>query len=110
MQELAAKYKMVIVVPIYESTHVKGIYYNTATVIDADGSYLGKYRKTHHQKVDFSIFEGMVVTAAPSHTVSQGRIVYTNGDVRAQKGTGRYIKRPAFTPGFSAREKRTASI
>ena len=66
--------------------------------------------KTHHQKVDFSIFEGMEVTGAPSHTVSQGRIVYANGELRAQKGTGRYIKRPAFAPGFSAREKRTASI
>src|SRR5512140_2207673 len=47
MQELAAKYQMVIVVPIYESTGVSGVYYNTAAVIDADGKYLGKYRKTH---------------------------------------------------------------
>jgi beta-ureidopropionase len=51
MQELAAKYKMVIVVPIYESTDVQGVYYNTAAVIDADGSYLGKYRKTHIPQV-----------------------------------------------------------
>ena len=64
--------------------------------------------KTHHQKVDFSIFEGMEVTGVPSHTVSQGRIVYAKGDMRAQKGTGRYIKRPAFTPGFSARERRAS--
>jgi beta-ureidopropionase len=51
MQELAARYKMVIVVPIYESTNVQGVYYNTAAVIDADGSYLGKYRKTHIPQV-----------------------------------------------------------
>jgi N-carbamoylputrescine amidase len=51
MQELAAKYQMVIVVPIYESTGVTGVYYNTAAVIDADGSYLGKYRKTHIPQV-----------------------------------------------------------
>jgi len=50
MQELAAKYKMVIVVPIYEE-HMTGVYYNTAAVIDADGSYLGKYRKTHMPQV-----------------------------------------------------------
>ena len=37
---------MVIIVPIYEEEQA-GIYYNTAAVIDADGSYLGKYRKTH---------------------------------------------------------------
>jgi N-carbamoylputrescine amidase len=46
MQELARKYKMVIVVPIYEEEST-GVYYNTAAVIDADGSYLGKYRKNH---------------------------------------------------------------
>ncbi len=51
MQEYAKKYKMVIVVPIYERTNVAGVYYNTAAVIDADGSYLGKYRKTHIPQV-----------------------------------------------------------
>ena len=51
MQEYAKKFSMVIVVPIYERTNVAGIYYNTAAVIDADGSYLGKYRKTHIPQV-----------------------------------------------------------
>ena len=46
MQKLAKKHKMVIVVPIYEEEQ-PGVYYNTAAVIDADGKYLGKYRKTH---------------------------------------------------------------
>jgi N-carbamoylputrescine amidase len=46
MQEYARKYKMVMVVPIYEKEHA-GVFYNTAAVIDADGSYLGKYRKHH---------------------------------------------------------------
>jgi N-carbamoylputrescine amidase len=46
MRKLARKYGMVMVVPIYEQEQ-PGIYYNTAAVIDADGSYLGKYRKTH---------------------------------------------------------------
>jgi beta-ureidopropionase len=43
---IAAKYQMAIVVPIYEREQA-GVYYNTAAVLDADGSYLGKYRKTH---------------------------------------------------------------
>jgi len=46
MQDYAKKYSMVIVVPIYEQD-MTGVYYNTAAVIDADGTYLGKYRKTH---------------------------------------------------------------
>src|SRR3989449_7159585 len=44
MQETAKKHNMVIIVPIYEE-EMTGIYYNTAAVIDADGTYLGKYRK-----------------------------------------------------------------
>ncbi len=46
MQELAKQHNMVIVVPIYEEA-MTGVYYNAAAVIDADGSYLGKYRKSH---------------------------------------------------------------
>ncbi len=46
MQEVAKQHGMVIVVPIYEEEQT-GVYYNTAAVIDADGKYLGKYRKTH---------------------------------------------------------------
>ncbi|MBA3343068.1 MAG: acyltransferase [Gemmatimonadaceae bacterium] len=46
MQELAKRHNMVIVVPIYEEES-PGVYYNTAAVIDADGTYLGKYRKNH---------------------------------------------------------------
>ena len=46
----AKKYKMVIVVPIYERA-MAGVYYNTAAVIDADGTYLGKYRKNHIPQV-----------------------------------------------------------
>ena len=54
--------------------------------------------KTHHQNVDFSIFEGMKMTGIPSHTVAAGRIVYAKGNLRAVKGAGRYIKRPPFAP------------
>ena len=46
MQEYAKKYRMVMVVPVYEEA-MTGVYYNTAAVIDADGTYLGKYRKNH---------------------------------------------------------------
>jgi N-carbamoylputrescine amidase len=49
-QEIAKKNGMVIVVPIYE-VEIAGVYYNTAGVIDADGRYLGKYRKSHIPQV-----------------------------------------------------------
>ena len=50
MQNYAKQYGMVIVVPIYEE-EITGMYYNTAAVIDADGTYLGKYQKTHIPQV-----------------------------------------------------------
>ena len=50
MQETAKKYEMVIIVPLYE-VESTGVYYNTAAVIDADGTYLGKYRKNHIPQV-----------------------------------------------------------
>ena len=46
MRKIAAKNKMVLVIPVYEE-HMPGVYFNTAAVIDADGRYLGKYRKHH---------------------------------------------------------------
>ncbi len=56
LQEQAKKYKMVLVVPIYEKEQV-GVYYNTAAVIDADGTYLGKYRKSHIPQVNPGFWE-----------------------------------------------------
>jgi beta-ureidopropionase len=55
-QEIAKQYNMVIVVPIYEKEQT-GIYYNTAAVIDADGTYLGKYRKSHIPQVNPGFWE-----------------------------------------------------
>ena len=47
---IARKYQMAMVIPVYEREQA-GVYYNTAAILDADGSYLGKYRKTHIPQV-----------------------------------------------------------
>lgn len=46
MCDLAKKLKIVLIVPMYEED-LPGVYYNSASVINADGQYLGKYRKMH---------------------------------------------------------------
>ncbi len=46
MQKIAKAHQMAIIVPVYEREQA-GVYYNTAAVIDADGTFLGKYRKNH---------------------------------------------------------------
>ena len=66
--------------------------------------------KTQHSKVDFNVFEGRKVRGIPSHTVSQGRVVYAKGDLRAERGLGRYIKRPAFGTNFQAAALRAKDL
>jgi dihydropyrimidinase len=61
---------------------------------------------TQHSKGDFNIFEGMTVHGIPSHTLSQGKLVYVQGDLRVTAGAGRYIKRPAFGANFEAAGRR----
>jgi N-carbamoylputrescine amidase len=49
-RELAERLGMVMILPVYEEEQ-PGVLYNTAAVIDADGTYLGKYRKNHIPQV-----------------------------------------------------------
>ena len=46
MQTLAKELGVVLVVSLFEK-RAQGLYHNTAAIIDADGTYLGKYRKMH---------------------------------------------------------------
>jgi N-carbamoylputrescine amidase len=46
LQDLARELHVVIIASLFEKVDA-GIHFNTAAVIDADGSYLGKYRKNH---------------------------------------------------------------
>lgn len=66
--------------------------------------------KTQHSKGDYNIFEGRTVQGMPSHTISQGVVAYARGDLRAEMGKGRYIKRPAFGPNFDAVQRRAATL
>ena len=58
--------------------------------------------KTQKSLGDFNVFEGRTVTGAPTTTISQGKVVYVDGDLRAERGAGRYVQRPAFSPQFDA--------
>ncbi|MCO6175846.1 carbon-nitrogen hydrolase [Flavobacterium sp. NRK F10] len=46
MSELAKELGVVIIASLFEK-RAEGLYHNTTAVIDADGTYLGKYRKMH---------------------------------------------------------------
>ena len=56
LSKYAKEYNMVMIIPVYEE-HMTGVYYNTAAIYDADGKYLGKYRKNHIPHVDPGFWE-----------------------------------------------------
>ena len=76
MMELARSLGIVLVVPMYEED-LTGVYYNTAAVIDADGSYLGKFRKMHIPQCQPGFWENSTsdpaTSAIPSLTRRSGR-------------------------------------
>jgi len=61
--------------------------------------------KTHQQKIDYNVFEGMTVTGCASHTISQGKIVFADGELDVERGAGRYVDRPSFAPYYDALQK-----
>ncbi|NP_001088447.1 dihydropyrimidinase L homeolog [Xenopus laevis] len=52
--------------------------------------------KTHHQAVNFNIFEGMECHGVPLVTIVGGRVVYENGILNTVEGHGKYIPRKPF--------------
>ncbi|HYM32107.1 MAG TPA: dihydropyrimidinase [Candidatus Cybelea sp.] len=62
--------------------------------------------KTHHQKVDYNIFEGMTVQGIATHTIAQGNVVWADGKLDTKRGAGRYIPRPTFPPVYDAMRRR----
>jgi dihydropyrimidinase len=66
-------------------------------------------QRTHHQNVDFNLFEGMTVQGLARHTLCRGQLVWTDGDLRAVRGAGRYVPRACFAPPLAAAALRRRS-
>ena len=58
--------------------------------------------KTHHQQVDFNVFEGMTVQGVATHTLTRGALAWADGDLRAVRA-GRYRRPPAASYYEAAR-------
>lgn len=58
--------------------------------------------KTSHQNVDFNVFEGLEVTGTCAVTVSNGKVVWENGQLDVEQGAGSYIPRPTFPVVYDA--------
>jgi dihydropyrimidinase len=64
--------------------------------------------KTHHQRIDFNIYEGMEVVGGPAMTWSRGRLSWERGTLSAAEGWGRYLDRPCFPAYWQAQQRRNA--
>ncbi|HET6440427.1 MAG TPA: dihydropyrimidinase [Anaeromyxobacter sp.] len=59
--------------------------------------------RTQRQRTDFSVWEGLELKGAVVHTVAGGRHVYSDGDLRAEAGAGRFLPREPFGPAYRER-------
>ena len=54
--------------------------------------------ETHHQAVDFNIFEGMVCHGVALVTIAGGVVAWENGELSVVKGAGKFVSLPANSP------------
>ena len=54
--------------------------------------------------LDVNVFEGMAVTGLPAVTLSQGEVVWQNGQLKVERGAGRCVRRPTHHPAFASTE------
>lgn len=64
--------------------------------------------KTHHQNIDFNIYEGMVTVGNAAVTLSRGRVLWENDELKTERGSGRYVERRCFAPYWRAQQRRNA--
>lgn len=66
--------------------------------------------KTHHQAVNFNIFEGMVCHGVPLVTISRGKVVYEAGVLSVTAGEGKFIPRKPFAEYIYKRIKQRDQV
>ncbi|MBM3978461.1 MAG: dihydropyrimidinase [Planctomycetes bacterium] len=64
--------------------------------------------KTHHQKIDFNIYEGMQIVGSPSRTYVRGSLAWDGSNLHTRRGFGRYLDRPCFSAYFMNQLQRNA--
>lgn len=61
---------------------------------------------THHQNIDFNIYEGMEITGNAAITLSRGMVVWQDGELNTERGRGRYVERPCWAPYWTSQIRR----
>lgn len=66
-------------------------------------------KKTHHQNIDFNIYEGMETVGNAAVTLSRGAVVWKDDQLHTVKGRGKYIARPCNSSFWESQQKRNAA-
>ena len=64
--------------------------------------------KTHHQNIDFNIYEGMTVLGNAAVTLSRGKVLWQNDTLSTERGYGKYVNRPCNAPFWESQKLRNA--
>jgi dihydropyrimidinase len=62
--------------------------------------------KTHHQNIDFNIYEGMEVVGNPARTYVRGHLAWDGTSLHTERGFGRYVNRPCHSVYFENQMRR----
>jgi dihydropyrimidinase len=65
--------------------------------------------QTHHQKIDFNIYEGMEVTGNPAKTFVRGQLAWDGTSLHTKEGFGRYVHKPCHARFFEQQRTRNAA-
>ncbi|KAL9652463.1 hypothetical protein ABK040_000035 [Willaertia magna] len=61
--------------------------------------------KTHHQNIDYNVYEGREVTGVVEVTISRGVVVWENDELKVESGHGQFVATPPFGKMFNGLEK-----
>ncbi|MAE70246.1 MAG: dihydropyrimidinase [Gemmatimonadetes bacterium] len=64
--------------------------------------------QSQYQENDFNVFEGTTVKGVAVHSLSRGRHIWADGDVRAERGAGRFVYREPYGPAYAGIDRRLA--
>ncbi len=63
-------------------------------------------QKTHHQNIDFNIYEGMTTVGNPAVTMTRGRILWEKDQLTTEKGYGKHVPRPCYPAYWKSQDQR----
>ena len=88
--------------------HIESGWDADIVIMDPEADYTISAKTQHHASGVYNIYEGQKVKGNVSHTISRGRLLWSNGKLNVTRGSGRYISRTCFGPAFANMDNKNA--